>query len=209
MSSKRLKVLIIGASGTIGSAVRDNLSERHDVITAGTKSGDVSVDITDPESIKRVFEKLSPLDAVITTLGKATFAPFGELDIAHPKDSKHWLGIENKLMGQINVAQCARDHLADGGSITLTSGILNEHPVPGSVSPSMVNGALEAFVKASAMEMPRGIRINIVSPSVLRESLGKYGPFFRGFKPVAAEDVALAYSRSVESLVNGQVLKVW
>lgn len=91
----------------------------------------------------------------------------------------------------------------------LTSGILNEHPVPGSISPSMVNDALEAFVKASAMEMPQGIRINIVSPSVLRESLDKYGPFFCGFKPVAAADVALGYSRSVESLVNGQVLKMW
>ncbi len=209
MSSKRLKILIIGASGTIGSAVKENLSQRHDVITAGTKSGDIQLDITDPESIRRAFEQLSPLDAVVTTLGKATFAPFDELEAAPLESSQHRLGIENKLMGQVNVAQCARDHLVDGGSITLTGGILNEHPVPGSVSPSMVNGALDAFVKAAAMEMPRGIRINIVSPSVLRESLGKYGPFFRGFKPVAAEDVALAYSRSVESLVNGQVLKVW
>ncbi len=209
MSSKRLKILIIGASGTIGSAVKANLAERHEVITAGSNSGNIRVDITDPESIRAAFEQLAPLDAVITTLGKATFAPFSELDMASPKDSKHWLGIENKLMGQINVAQCARDHLVDGGSVTLTSGILNEHPVPGSVSPSMVNGALDAFVKAAAMEMPRGIRINVVSPSVLRESLDKYGPFFRGVKPVAAEDVALAYSRSVESLVNGQVLKVW
>ncbi|GGY11075.1 short chain dehydrogenase [Litchfieldella qijiaojingensis] len=209
MNSKRLKILIIGASGTIGSAVKDNLSERHDVITAGTKSGDVNVDITDPASIKQVFEQLGPLDAVITTLGKATFAPFEELQAAPLEESQHLLGIKDKLMGQVNVAQYARDYLVDGGSITLTSGILNEHPVPGSVSPSMINGALEAFVKAAAMEMPRGIRINIVSPSVLKESLGKYGPFFRGFKPVVAEDVALAYSRSVESLVTGQVLKVW
>lgn len=209
MSDKRLKILIIGASGTIGTAVKDNLSERHDVITAGTQSGDIKLDITDPASIKRAFEELSPLDAVVMTLGKATFAPFGELEPAKLGESKHLLGIENKLMGQVNVAQVARDHLTDGGSITLTTGILNEHPVPGSVSPSMVNGALDAFVKAAAMEMPRGIRINSVSPSVLRQSLGKYGPFFRGFKPVEAADVALAYSRSVESLVTGQVLKVW
>lgn len=209
MSDKRLKILIIGASGTVGTAAKNLLEERHEVITAGTKSGDIKIDITDPASIKSAFEQLAPLDAVITTLGKATFAPLGDIEVAAPQDSKHWLGIENKLMGQINVAQCARDYLVDGGSITLTSGILNEHPVPGSVSPSMINGALDAFVKASAMEMPRGIRINIVSPTVLRESLGKYGPFFRGVKPVPAEDVALAYNRSVESFVNGQVLKVW
>lgn len=209
MSDKRLKILLIGASGTIGTAVMELLSERHEVIPAGSNSGDVRIDITDPASIKRAFEKLSPLDAVIMTLGKAAFAPFAELEPAALGESKHLLGIENKLMGQVNVAQVARDHLADGGSITLTTGILNEHPVPGSVSPSMVNGALDAFVKAAATEMPRGIRINSVSPSVLRQSLGKYGPFFRGFKPVEAEDVALAYSRSVESLVTGQVLKVW
>ncbi|UYG09003.1 short chain dehydrogenase [Halomonas sp. M4R1S46] len=209
MSDKRLKILLIGATGTIGSAVKEHLSERHEVISAGSKSGDVHIDITDPASIKEAFEQLSPLDAVIMTLGKATFAAFNELESAPLSDSKHLLGIENKLMGQINVAQVARDYLTDGGSITLTTGILNEHPVPGSVSPSMVNGALDAFVKAAAMEMPRGIRINSVSPSVLRQSLGKYGPFFRGFKPVEAADVALAYSRSVESLVTGQVLKVW
>lgn len=209
MSSKRLRVLLIGASGTIGTAVKEDLYERHDVITAGKTSGDVQIDITDTQSIKRAFEELSPLDAVVMTLGKATFSPFDELEAAPLEDSKHFLGINDKLMGQVNVAQYAHDHLEEGGSITLTSGILNENPVPGSVSPSMVNGALEAFVKASAMEMKRGIRINIVSPSVLRESLEKYGPFFRGFKPVAAADVALGYSRSVESLVTGQVIKVW
>lgn len=209
MSSKCLRILIIGASGTIGSAVKENLSKRHEVITAGTHSGDIRMDITDPDSIRHAFKQLSPLDAVITTLGKASFMPFEELEVASLNTSQHRLGIENKLLGQINVAQCARDHLVDGGSVTLTSGILNEHPVPGSVSPSMINGALEAFVKAAATEMPRGIRINIVSPSVVREALDRYAPFFRGFKPVAAEDVALAYSRSVESLVDGQVLKAW
>lgn len=209
MGLKRLKILVIGGGGTIGSAVRGKLSERHDMITAGSKSGDIQVDIANAESIKKAFEQLGPLDAVITTVGEAAFCPFKDLDVAPLNASKHLLGIENKLMGQINVAQCARDHLADGGSITLTSGILTEHPVPGSVSPSMVNGALEAFVRAAATEMPRGIRINIVSPNLLKESVDKAGPLFRGFKPVAAEDVALGYSRSVESLVNGQVLKVW
>ncbi|MBZ9557939.1 short chain dehydrogenase [Halomonas coralii] len=204
-----MKILLIGASGTIGSAVKEHLSERHEVISAGTKSGDIQIDITDVASIRQAFEQLRPLDAVIMTLGKATFAPFTELEPAELNHSRHLLGIENKLMGQVNVAQVARDELNDGGSITLTTGILNEHPVPGSVSPSMVNGALDAFVKAAAMEMPRGIRINSVSPSVLRQSLGKYGPFFRGFKPVEAADVALAYSRSVESLVTGEILKVW
>lgn len=206
--SDQLSVLVIGASGITGNSACEALAERHHVIRAGRSSGDVQVDVTDPASIEAAFEAAGPLDGVIIALGKASFAPLAEHGAAPLDDSIHHLGITNKLMGQLNLAYVARDRLKDNGSITLTTGILNHHPVPGSVSPAMVNGALDAFVTAAAMEMPRGIRLNAVSPNVVTESLPKYGPFFPGSKSVPAADVGLAYSRCVETLIRGQILRV-
>ena len=111
-------------------------------------------------------------------------------------------------MGQVNLALAARDRLRDGGSITLIAGVLADAPIVGGSSASMVNGALESFVMAAAIEMPRGIRINAVSPTVFAESMGAYGPFFRGFDPVPVARAARAFSRSVEGRQTGQVYKV-
>ena len=111
-------------------------------------------------------------------------------------------------MGQVNLALAAMTRLTDGGSITLTTGILSEQPIAAGTSAAMANGAVEAFVRAAAIELPRGLRINVVSPTVLTEAMAAYGPFFRGFEPVSAARAALAFSRSIEGLQSGQVYKV-
>ena len=67
----------------------------------------------------------------------------------------------------------------------------------------MVNGALDAFVRAAAIELPRGIRINSVSPTAVAESMPKIGQLFAGFRPVTAADAALGYVRSVEGGPTG------
>lgn len=205
----KFKIAIVGGSGTLGKAVVNELSKRHEVIQIGRTSGDIKADFTDVKSMRAAFEKIGKVAHIISTAGRVTFAPLADFQAGSFGDSKHTLGIQDKLLGQINLALLARDYLLDGGSITLTSGILSEHPIAAGSSASMVNGALEAFVKASAIEMPRGIRINIVSPNVLVESMDDYGPFFRGFEPVPAARAALAFSRSVEGLQTGQVYKVF
>lgn len=118
------------------------------------------------------------------------------------------VGLNDKLLGQVQLVLIALDFLNDAGSITLTSGILSHDPIPGGASASAVNGAIDSFVKAAAIELPRGIRINGVSPTVLEESLPVYGPFFRGFAAVPAHRVALAYSKSVEGAQTGQIYSV-
>lgn len=208
MTNKKQRILLIGASGMIGSAVHKLLSQRHTIITAGTNSGDLHIDVTDPTSIKQAFEQSEPFDAVIATLGKATFAPLAELTAAPLESSPHRLSIENKLLGQVNLATIAATYLTDNGSITLTSGILNKHPIEGSISPGMVNSALETFVASTADELPRGIRINIVSPGIVRES-HEHSGMFPGYDMIDAADVALGYSRSVDSRITGQVIKRW
>jgi NAD(P)-dependent dehydrogenase (short-subunit alcohol dehydrogenase family) len=208
MPERKLRILLVGASGTIGRAVAAELSQRHEVISAGSKSGDIRIDLADPASIISGLKEAGALDAVVSTAGNVAFAPFSEFKPARIADSLHGVGLNSKLMGQVNLALAARDVLRDGGSITLTSGPLNRDPIVAGSSASMVNGALEGFVVGAAIEMPRGIRINIVSPTVLTESMDAYGPFFRGFESVPAARVALAYSKSVEGKQTGQIYRV-
>ena len=111
-------------------------------------------------------------------------------------------------MGQINVVLAGLHRINDGGSFTLTSGILNRDPIQYGSSAAMVNGAIDGFVKSAALEMPRGIRINCVSPTVISEAMEGYAPYFRGYQPVTAARAALAYSKSVEGLQTGQIFTV-
>lgn len=198
-----MRVLIAGASGTIGRAVKEELEQRHEVITAGRTSGDVRLDITDTDSIRAAFAEAGPLDAVVSTTGTVRFAPFAELDSAG-----YEIGLRDKLMGQVNLVLIGRDSISDGGSFTLTTGALDRDPIIAGSSASMVNGAVNAFVMAAAIEMPRGQRINAVSPGVIEEAMEAYAPYFRGFDPVPAARAALAYSKSVEGARTGMVFRV-
>jgi len=209
MADPRMRILIVGASGTLGRAVAAELGERHDIVTAGRSSGDLRFDLTDTGGMVDAIGKVGALDAVICAAGHVTFAPLADFMPAPFGESMHTTGIADKLLGQVNLALAARGALRDGGSITLTTGILSDQPIAKGSSASLVNGALEAFVRAAAIELPRGLRINAVSPTVLTESMAGYGPFFRGFEPAPASRAALAFSRSVEGLQTGQVYKVF
>lgn len=206
--AERLRILLVGASGVLGRAVAAELAPRHDIVTAGSKSGDIRIDIADPASIEAGLAAAGALDAVISAAGRVNFAPLSAITPARIDQSSYGLGLADKLMGQVNLALAARDRLRDGGSITLIAGILSETPIAAGSSASMVNAAVEAFVMAAAIEMPRGLRINAVSPEVFEELMGAYGPFFRGHDPVPVARAARAFSRSVEGLETGKTYRV-
>ncbi|WP_421269266.1 short chain dehydrogenase [Aeromonas veronii] len=198
-----MKIVIVGASGTVGSAVSELLAKDHQVILVGHSRGDATVDMRDPASIKALFAKLGQFDALVVASGSVAFNGLTEMT-----DEQWQVGLQSKLMGQINLTRAAIPHLSDKGSITLISGILSEEPINWGVSASTVNGAIDHFVKAAACELPRGLRINVVSPTVLAESMDKYADFFPGFVPVPAAKVAQAYKKSVLGIQTGQVFRV-
>lgn len=198
-----MKILLVGAHGTVGSGVAAELGQRHEIIDAGRKGASVTLDLADPSSIRRALEKLGRVDAIVSAAGQVGWAPLLELT------PEQWaFSVANKLMGQVNLALIGHEFLADGGSITLTSGVLFDQPVRYGAAASLANGGIEAFVRAASIELPRGIRINAVSPGVLLESMDDLGPFFRGFEPVPAARAALGYSRSVEGAETGKVYAV-
>lgn len=198
-----MKIIVIGATGTIGKAVVAELSQRHTIVQVGHRSGDIKMDITDPNSIKAMYLSVGQFDAVVSTTGKVHFGALTEMT-----SKEYEIGLRDKLMGQINLVLIGQKHISEGGSFTLTSGILSHDPIRFGSSASMVNGAIDSFVKAAAIELPRGIRINSVSPTIVTESLSNYGEFFYGFESAPAARVALAYSKSVEGAQTGQVYNV-
>ncbi|NUP40527.1 MAG: short chain dehydrogenase [Streptomyces sp.] len=194
-----MKILVIGATGTIGSAVADALAERHEVLCA-SRRGPVRVDMADTASIDALFAGLGDghLDAVVCCAASGALTP---LDA--PSDERFWSGLDGKLIGQVNLVRRALAHLRDGGSITLTSGRFTE-PIPGSSLGYLVNAGLEAFVYAAATEMPRGIRLNVVSPGWVRETLVALDMDPSIGTPAA--DVARAYADAVEGDAHGRTL---
>ncbi len=198
-----MKILIVGGTGTIGSAVANELKGRHDLIIVGHKHGDLQVDITSMESIEKMFQSIGKLDAVISTAGKVKFAPLSEM-----RNEDYEIGLKDKLMGQVNLVLIGQQYVNQGGSFTLTGGILSHDPIRSGSSASMVNRALEGFVIAAAIELPFSQRINLVSPTVITESLPHFGPYFRGFESVTSQRAALAYSKSVEGAQTGQIYYV-
>ena len=199
-----MKIIVVGATGTIGRAVVGELKPRHEIVAVGHRGGEVQVDITSTDSIRKMYDRVGAFDALVSATGSVHFGEFMEMT-----EKEYDIGLRSKLMGQVNLVLLGRDRIADGGSFTLTSGILGEDPIRFGSSASMVNGALEGFVLGASIEIPRGIRINLVSPTVIEEAMPEYGPYFRGFDPVPAAKAALAYSKSVEGLLTGKVLKVY
>ncbi len=194
-----MRIIVIGATGTIGGEVVKALAlKMHDVVRA-SRNGDVKVNLDDPTTIRAMFEKVRDVDAVISCAGRAAFKPFADLT-----DADYELGLRSKLMGQVSLARMAKDHLRDGGSITLTTGVLAMHPMPGSASVSMVNAGLEGFVRAAALEMPRKIRINAVSPPWVKETMVKFG--MDPTPGLASATVAKAYVAAVEGSHQGRIL---
>ncbi|HFF3762290.1 short chain dehydrogenase [Stenotrophomonas forensis] len=200
-----MKILLVGASGTLGQAVARQLGQQHQILAAGRHSGELRVDLTDDASVAELFARTGPVDAVISTAGKLHFGPLREMT---PEQFN--IGLQDKLLGQVRLALAAQHHLNAGGSITLTSGIVSAQPIRDGANATSVNAALEGFVRAAALELlPRGLRINVVSPNVLIESMAAYGPYFPGFEAVSAQRAALAFQRAVEGIQSGETITVW
>ncbi|MVT03144.1 short chain dehydrogenase [Enterobacter sp. 10-1] len=198
-----MKIVVIGASGTVGRAVTAELSRQHEVIRVGRTQGDHQVDITSQHSVHALFEKTGQVDAIVSASGNLFFGP-----LATMTDEDFNQGLQDKLLGQIRLALTGQRYLNDGGSITLISGIVAHEPIAQGVNATTVNAGLEGFVRAAACELPRGIRINLISPTVLTESAAAYDGFFPGFASVPAAAVAQAYRRSVEGIQSGRIYTV-
>ncbi|SFL33826.1 NAD(P)-dependent dehydrogenase, short-chain alcohol dehydrogenase family [Gracilibacillus orientalis] len=199
-----MKILLIGASGTIGSVVLEEMKKDAEIITAGIENSDITVDTTSPESIKQMYEQVGTVDAIVNTAG---IEHYGFLKEMTPEQNQ--IAVQSKLSGQVNLVLLGMDALSDNGSFTLTTGILMDDPIVKGASAAMANGGVRAFVKSAAIEMPRGLRINHVSPTILEVSVEKNGHLFEGFEPVSSRRIGLAYRKSILGAQTGEGIYVY
>jgi NAD(P)-dependent dehydrogenase (short-subunit alcohol dehydrogenase family) len=197
-----MKIIIIGATGTIGKHIVNALEKDNQVIKVGSKSGDLQVDISDPASIKTMYEKAGPFDALISVAGDGHFGPLSEMT-----DANFRVSINSKLMGQVNLVLLGQHYINPKGSFTLTSGSLSYDPVVAGASLSTVNAAIDGFIRGASIELEHGIRINAVAPDVVEES-PVYFPFFPGHTPVTMHAVTQAYLKSILGAQTGQTYLV-
>lgn len=184
-----MKILIIGAHGNIGKIVTPALQQNHEVITAGRNSGDVSVDISSIVSLENLFTQTGTVDAVVCTAGDSITS-----DLLSMTDEKYRTGVQQKLLAQINLVITGLRYINDNGSFTLISGKMGENPAKGSSGKAVTNGAVNSFVLAAALEMPRGIRINVISPSKITD--------------IATQDLINGYFKSIATSTNGEIIRV-
>ena len=198
-----MKIIIVGAAGAVGKTAADALSGRHEVIRVGRTSGDVQMDIEDINSIRTMYQQVGRVDAVVSAVGHVHFGPVHEMT-----GEQFMIGVHQKLLPQVNLVLEGFDYVNDGGSFTVTSGVTNRDPIRGGSCAAATNGALDGFVAGAAVDMPRGIRINAVSPEVLESCREMYDGYFRGHVHVSDEAVGLAFSKAVEGCLSGQVFVV-
>ena len=198
-----MRIVIVGATGAVGRTAVEALSGRHEVISVGKTSGDLQMDIEDVDSIRAMYQQVGKVDAVVSAVGHVHFGPVHEMT-----SSQFLEGLLHKTLPQVNLVLEGFEYMNDRGSFTVTSGVLNRDPIPGGSCAAAANGALDGFVRAAAVDMPRGIRINSVSPEVLEVCRAQYDGFFPGHVHVSNEAVGLAYSKAVEGCLSGQVFIV-
>ena len=194
-----MKIIIVGAAGRIGKEIDKALSNGNEIIRVGVQSGDFQCDYTDTESVKKMFVDIGEFDSLIAVAGRdSTFKPFQDID-----DEDYRYGFERKFLGQIRFLKYGKNTIRDNGSFVFTSGYLSHYPFPASIATGPINAAVDTFVNNIAPFLPRGIRINVVSPAPIVE-LGEEG---KGL--VTAEETAKLYVQAVEGNITGQVLRAW
>ena len=198
-----MKIIIVGAAGKVGRTAVDALSEKHEVICIGKSRGDILMDIEDVDSIRSMYEQVGKVDAVVSAVGHVHFGPVDEMNIEHFTES-----INGKATSQVNLVLEGLSYMNDGGSFTLTSGVTNRDPIRNGTCAAAANGALDGFVVGAAVDMPRGIRINAVSPEILESCREAYDGFFPGHNHVTDDAVGQAFVKAVEGCLSGQVIIV-
>ena len=199
-----MRILIIGGKGTIGRVVAEYFGQQHEVLIAGRNSDTYAVNIGESESIARLLEQVGELDAIICCAGEAKWGPFETLS-----EADYYIGIGSKLMGQVNLVRLGQTCVRQGGSITLTTGILADDPVVQTSSAAMVNGAIHSFVKAASLELQPKLRLNVVSSGLVADAVDKYSDYFPGHHPIPMEKMLRGYIRSVEGMGSGEVIRIY
>jgi NAD(P)-dependent dehydrogenase (short-subunit alcohol dehydrogenase family) len=195
-----MKIIIVGATGTMGKHLARAFENEHEIVRVASSGGDIQADITSPESIENLFKRTGPFDALVSTAGPSYVGPWKKMN-----DTEFRKGVDGKLMGQVNLVLIGQHYINPKGSFTLIAGALTKDPQLNFANAAAANGAIEAFVRAAAIEMENGLRINAVSPTVIEDS-PQYFPYFPGEIPTSMRQLEYGFRKSIFGANTGQVI---
>ncbi|MEU1545815.1 short chain dehydrogenase [Nocardia sp. NPDC005745] len=200
-----MRIIVVGGAGTIGRRLAPALrSHGHDVVVAGRTSGDVRVDLTSHETIESMYREVGPVDGVVSIAAHGALDEFSTLTtdaLCH--------NMRAKFFGQVDLVLTGQHHCADGASFTLTSGIFADQPWPHVTGGGVISGALHSFVLSAAIELPRRMRINVVSPTMIADSVDAFAGDFPGMRPVPMDELVDHYLRCIEGNDTGGVIRAY
>jgi NAD(P)-dependent dehydrogenase (short-subunit alcohol dehydrogenase family) len=199
-----MRILFVGAQGTVGKRIIEQINPSHEVITAGRNSGDIRVDITSQQSIEEMFKKVNSVDALICTAASGAMDDFETLTSEALYDN-----MKGKFFSQAQLVLTGQHYLNSSGSFTLTSGIFADEPAKGVTGGGVISGALHSFVLSAAIELKRGLRINVVSPGMVEDSAKDYGYLFPGLRAVPMGEITQAYLQCLNTNITGKIFRVY
>ncbi|MFJ6670204.1 short chain dehydrogenase [Actinosynnema sp. NPDC091369] len=200
-----MRIIVVGGGGTIGRRVVPALRSRgHDVVVAARTSGDVHVDLSAPATIEVMYREVGPVDGVVSVAAHGELDEFGTLTSDALREN-----MRAKFFGQVDLVLTGRHHCSDGASFTLTSGIFADHAWPHVTGGGVISGALHSFTLSAAVELPRGMRINVVSPTITDDSVDAFGEHFPGLRPVPVDELVDHYLHCVEGTDTGRVIRAY
>ncbi|MDB9975410.1 short chain dehydrogenase [Candidatus Thioglobus sp.] len=197
------KIIVVGATGKLGRVVVEGLQKDYEVIRAGRSGPDLMIDAFDFESVSDILASVGPFDGLVSCIGGTPFKTFKELTM-----DDFAAGLSTKCFSQLNLAKAAIPFLSENGSITLTSGIIGDEPIIAGSCAAAANGALNMCVSTLAAEYAGKLRINVVSPSIIENSVDHYGMLFDGFEPTSNESIIHAYRRTISAPITGRVMSL-
>ncbi|MEV4758571.1 short chain dehydrogenase [Micromonospora sp. NPDC049559] len=200
-----MRIVVVGGAGTIGRRLVPALRSRgHDVVVAGRTSGDVHVDLTAPASIEGMYQEVGTVDGVVSIAAHGALDEFTTLTPDALLEN-----MRAKFFGQVDLVLTGQHYCTDRASFTLTSGIFADHAWPHVTGGGVISGALHSFVLSAAIELPRAMRINVVSPTMVADSVDAFAEQFPGMRPVPMDQLVDHYLRCVEGDDNGRIIRAY
>jgi NAD(P)-dependent dehydrogenase (short-subunit alcohol dehydrogenase family) len=199
-----VRIILVGGSGTIGRRLAPELMRRHEIIVAGRNSGDVRVDITSADSIEAMYRQVPGIDAVVGSAASGALDEFATLTEEQLLDN-----MRGKFFGQANLVLIGQRHVNPGGSFTLTSGVFADVPAKRVTGGAVVSGALHSFVLSAALELEGRYRVNVVSPTMVSDSVDEYAELFPGLSAVSMGTLVGHYVDCIEGDATGQIIRAY
>ncbi|HDZ3735788.1 TPA: SDR family oxidoreductase [Vibrio vulnificus] len=189
MGSDKTVYVVLGGTSGIGAELAKQLESDHTIVHVASRQ--TGLDISDEKSVYHYFENIGAFDHLIVTAG--SYAPAGKVVDVEVTQAKY--AFDTKFWGAVLAAKHGARYLKQGGSITLTSGMLSRKVVANTYVKAAINAAIEATTKVLAKELAP-IRVNAISPGLTKTE---------AYKGMNADDRDTMYQRTQSHLPVGKV----